>query len=533
MAYLLDQLLTATAKTHGARAAVVSKTSSLTYLELDRLSTQLAHALRANGVEMGDRVGIYLTKSVESMVALFGALKAGAAYVPLDPAAPVRRVAFIVGNCGIKALVTTQARLAGLAGALPSPSPVRCVVLTDDSRNEVPVANTADVRWSGLRHLPAVPPANDAIEDDLAYVLYTSGSTGDPKGVMISHRASLTFVDWASERFRIRPSDRLSNHAPLHFDLSVFDVFASVKAGATLVLVPEEFSVFPVNLARFIEDQKITVWYSVPSVLTRLLLHGNLKEHRFPDLRAVLFAGEVFPTKYLKELMTQVPHPEYFNLYGPTETNVCTYYQVLDIPAGQVQPISIGKPCENTAAFVVDDNGQLAQLGESGELWVRGPNLMKGYWGLPERSAKSLIANKFMSHWDEKAYRTGDIVRQEPDGNYTFLGRRDNMIKSRGYRIELGEIETVLYTHPDIVEAAVVAVPDDEIGNIIKAVIVHKDGRTLTRGQVEAYCAERIPKYMVPGIIEFMDSLPKTSTGKADRSLLVGAQQEGESAKKG
>jgi acyl-coenzyme A synthetase/AMP-(fatty) acid ligase len=345
---------------------------------------------------------------------------------------------------------------------------------------------------------------------------------------MISHRASLTFVNWASECFDLRPSDRVSNHAPLHFDLSTFDIFAAVKAGATMVPVPEELSVFPMNMADFIERQGITTWYSVPSVLTRLVLHSELGTRDFSSLRQILFAGEVFPTKYLRQLMAAIPHAGYFNLYGPTETNVCTFYQVGELPPGGDEPIPIGRACANTEVFAVNERSELAGTDEVGELYVRGPSLMKGYWAMPERSAEALVPNPLGSpRWAERVYRTGDLVTRTAEGDYRFVGRRDSMVKSRGYRIELGEIETALYAHPDVQEAAVLAIPDDEIGNVIHAVVVTRAAAPLSAAQLQRYCGERIPRYMIPSAIHFRDALPKTSTGKVDKPALLRERVEG------
>ena len=524
MAYLLQQFLTESAKRDPDHVAVSSEKGHITYKELEKLSNQLAYALRASGVEKGDRIGIYLNKSIESVAAIFGILKAGAVYVPLDPAAPVKRVAYIIANCAMKALVSTGKKLTALRLALSEPSTLRCLVLADSSAsNERHPPNAKFVNWSELMQLPAGPPETPyAIEDDLAYILYTSGSTGEPKGVMISHRASLTFVDWASETFVVAATDRLSSHAPLHFDLSIFDIFAAIKAGATAVLVPEELSVFPRDLASWIDQQRISVWYSVPSALTRLVVYGELTRYTFSHLRTILFAGEVFPIKYLRQLMSLIPHAEYYNLYGPTETNVCTYYQARDIAPDAVEALPIGKACNNTEVFAVNEQQQIVAEGEVGELWVRGPSLMKGYWGLPEKSSRTLVPfclNPALGN--EVVYRTGDLVKKAADGNYLFLGRRDNQIKSRGYRIELGEIETALYSHPDLLEVAVIAVPDEEISNTIKAIVVPREGVQLTPADLEFFCSERIPKYMLPGTTEFRSSLPKTSTGKTDKTLLL------------
>jgi amino acid adenylation domain-containing protein len=537
MSYLLQQLLTKSAKDYPEKEAVLHKSRSITYEQLETLSNQLAWVLRNRGIERGDRVGIYLNKSIEAVVAIFGILKAGGVYVPLDPGAPVKRVAFIIGNCQMKGLIGTQEKIAGLLENWPEFSPVECLVLTDEqvqeaewNRSEVKFNHV--VSWDEVASFIAdSPPSTPLIEDDLAYILYTSGSTGDPKGVMISHRASLTFVNWAWECFQVQASDRVSNHAPLHFDLSIFDIFTTIKAGGTVILFPPELSVFPRNLAKFIAEQHITIWYSVPSVLTRLVLYGKLDSIKFPHLRTILFAGEVFPIKYLRQLMELLPNPKYYNLYGPTETNVCTYYPVEKISPERVDALEIGKACANLEVFAINEQSQIAKPGEVGELCVRGPALMKGYWGIPEKTKKVLTPYPILGGiWEENIYRTGDLVKQREDGNYIYLGRRDNQIKSRGYRIELGEIETVLYSHPEVEELAVLAIPDPEITNAIKAVVAPKEGCELSQSDLESFCAPRIPKYMIPGIIEFRKSLPKTSTGKIDKTLL--RQQHIESSEK-
>jgi len=529
MAYLLQQLLADSAKRDPGKDAVVYRDRKIGYRELDELSNRLANVLVAHGVGRGDRVGICLPKSIESVVAVFGILKAGAVYVPLDPSAPARRQAFIAANCEMKALVGARKKIAAIGQHLTKSCSLECVISTDSEAPAGPGARStaAMLPWGHVQVAPADPPeAPPVIEDDLAYILYTSGSTGEPKGVMISHRASLTFVNWAFDCFQVQPADRVSNHAPLHFDLSIFDIFVTIQAGATVVLAPEELSIFPMDLARFIEEQRISIWYSVPSVLTRLVLHGNLARYSYPHLRTILFAGEVFPVKYLRGLRGLIPHAGYYNLFGPTETNVCTWYQVDELPPDETT-LPIGRVCANTEAFVMNDRRELAAPGETGELWVRGPGLMKGYWGLPERTSQVLLRHALHPLLGEElVYRTGDMVKLGAGGNYVFFGRRDHMIKSRGYRIELGEIETALYSHPKVLEAAVIAVPDEQIGHAIKAVVVPQEAAALTAHELEYFCSQRIPKYMIPGSIEFRSSLPKTSTGKIDKTLLAKQQLE-------
>jgi amino acid adenylation domain-containing protein len=528
MAYLLHQLLSATAQRLPEHEAVRWQGASFTYAELDAQSNQLARALQAAGVRRGDRVGIYVHKSPASIIGVFGILKTGAAYVPLDPNAPARRLAYICGNCGIRALVTSAEMLGGVAQMLADGPALETLVLTADHRREgedLP-GGPRLVAWDEVRSLEAGPlPPSGAIETDLAYILYTSGSTGDPKGVMISHRTIFTFVNWCYDTFRVTVADRVTSHAPLHFDLSTFDIYVTIKAGGTVVLVPEKLSVFPVQLVRLLQDERITLTYLVPSVLAMMVNYGQLGRHDLSALRAILFAGEVFPIKYLRQLAAAIPWAEYYNLYGPTETNVCTFYQVQpgDLAPERTQPVPIGRACENMEVFAVGADGQIVtEPGQEGELWVRGSCVAQGYWGDPEKTARGFGPNSFQPHFAETAYRTGDIVVLDEDRvNWRYVGRRDHMVKSRGYRIELGEIEAALYSCPSVKEAAVVAVPDELIGNRLAAFVVPLDGDGLTPQALHDHCSLRLPRYMVPELIQLEVELPKTSTGKVNRPLLV------------
>jgi amino acid adenylation domain-containing protein len=519
MAYILQQLLQVSAKSFPENLAVWARERSLTYRELEERSNQLAHLLQQRGIRKGDRVGIYFPKCVESVVAMLGILKAGGVYVPLDPQAPPDRVGYIIGNCGIRALITRSDKRRGLDQA--AISSLSFTVLVDDAPHATNGGGV--VPWALLSEYPAAEaPQVTLTETDLAYILYTSGSTGRPKGVMLTHQNALTFVEWCAEKFKITSQDRLSNHAPLHFDLSVFDVYNSIEAGASLYMITEDLALFPSRLAEFMAAQRITVWYSVPSALTLLLLHADLNSEKLKQLRIILFAGEVFPMKYLRQLTERLPHIELYNLYGPTETNVCTYYEVERERLAAMDKLPIGIACENTEVFAVNDQNEIVtEAGGTGELYVRGPAVTYGYWGDIEKTRKMVVPNTFQKNFEEKVYRTGDLVQLAEDGNYYFLGRRDSMIKSRGYRIELGEIESALLSHPSVKEAVAVAVPDDIVGSRIRAVVVFHDGITLKPAELQQYCGQKIPKYMIPEAIDFRPELPKTSTGKIDRVQLA------------
>ncbi len=518
--FVLHGLLSDAAQIEPGREAVRCAGQSITYGELDAAGNGLARALIGEGVRRGDRVAILLPKSIEMVAAVYGVMKAGAAYVPLDPQAPVTRGAVAAADCTVAAVITTSPQAASLLSEMDGRGHLpRVVVVVAEG------AGTGDLPCPALDYQEAVTgpdltdPEVPVIEQDLAYILYTSGSTGAPKGVMLTHRNALTFVEWCARKIGVRPEDRVANHAPLHFDLSVFDVYLAALGRATLVLVPGVEAFFGSALVEFIQREGITVWYSVPSALmlaTRALKDPGL----LPSLRAVVFAGEVYPTKHLRELRRLVPGAELWNLYGPTETNVVTYYRVQDLPDDD-RTIPIGRACENSEVFAMKQDGTLAGVGEEGELYVRGPTLMKGYWNSPERTAEVLVPSPTGAPSWDRVYRTGDLVRLRPDGDYDFLGRRDHQIKSRGYRIELGEIEAALSTHPALTAGVAVAVPHPAWGNAIVALVVPRDGQAVTTGDVKRHVARLLPRYMVPELVRVVSELPRTSTGKVDRQKLI------------
>ena len=515
MSPTLQRYLESSVASHGARTAVrEADGSSITYTELGILSDRLRDRLVALGVKPGDRVGIYLRKSIDTVASIFGVLKTGAAYVPVDPSAPPVRNAYILANCAVKIAITERVFEPALRHQLAGESfdPPLIVMAASGGGNGLRAA--LDEYDRALAAPAAGTVYTDA--DDLAYILYTSGSTGKPKGVMLTQRNATSFVDWCSDIFSPVPDDVFSSHAPFHFDLSILDIYTPLKHGATLALIPEDVGKEPQKLAKLIHDAKITMWYSTPSILSLLVQYGKLEEFDLSHIRVVNFAGEVFPIVHLKALHAILPAPRYFNLYGPTETNVCTFYELPPrIPAERTDPFPIGKVCAHLEGIVVDEDENEVARGEKGELCIRGESVTPGYWNLPEQTANAYLAR------DSRYYRTGDIVTEAEDGNYTYAGRRDRMVKKRGYRVELGEIESCLYRHPDVREAAVIALPDEALGMKVRAHLATRDGGRISLIQLKAFCSQHLPVYMVPDVFTFHAELPKTSTEKTDYQTLM------------
>jgi amino acid adenylation domain-containing protein len=505
--------IAAAARAPDALAVIEPGGGRLTYGEFDQLTDEVCAWLHTAGVDRGQRVGFCIRKSIDSLAVMYGALKAGAAYVPVDASAPAGRNAYIMANCAVAVAVVED----GLADAFEAE--LQALGATPKLLRIQPGAGGMGVRTAiAVANAPPATkpePAHNA-PDDLAYILYTSGSTGRPKGVMLSHENAVTFIDWCSETFQPTPDDRFSSHAPFHFDLSILDIHVCFKHGATLVLVPEDIGKDPVRLARLIAEQKITIWYSAPSILALLAQFGQLPSLDLSALRQVLFAGEVFAVKHLRTLCEQLPGRRFFNLYGPTETNVCTYYEVVPpVPPERTTPYPIGKTCSHLRSRVVDETGRDVEPGQEGELCIAGPGVMQGYWNLPEQTERGFLVGADGVRW----YRTGDLVVEQPDGDYVYRGRRDRMVKRRGYRVELGEIEAGLYRHARVKEAAVVAAQSEE-GVTISAYLAANAGGPASLIEMKRFCAENLPLYMVPDRIVWLDALPKTSTDKIDYQRL-------------
>lgn len=467
----------------------------LTYGALDRLANRFAHALAQSGVRRGDRVGIWLDKSSCAVAAMQGVLRLRAIYVPLDPLSPTPRICTIIRDCDIRVLITTQRRAENVHAAGLQHVHSLC----------------PDASAAGSLNLLAIAPdtpLTDAGSDEheIAYILYTSGSTGKPKGVCISNRNALAFVEWATHILQAQPRDRFANHAPLHFDLSVLDVYAAFAVGATVILIPDAVSFLPPYLVNCIVQEQPTVWYSVPSVLTLMMEYAGLLDLAALPLRAILFAGEPFPVKHLKRLYQRWGESvRLLNLYGPTETNVCTYYEVTRLPE-EAHPVPIGRACSGDRVWARKEDGAIAEPGEKGELMVAGPTVMVGYWGQREQR--------------EQPYATGDLVQLQDDGNYLYLGRLDHMLKVRGHRIEPHEIEATLEQHPAISAVAVIAVGQELEARLI-AFVVAATSQKPRLLDLKKYCAQRLPRSMIIDEVSFVSEIPRTRNGKIDRLALL------------
>jgi acyl-coenzyme A synthetase/AMP-(fatty) acid ligase len=338
-------------------------------------------------------------------------------------------------------------------------------------------------------------------DEDLAALLYTSGSTGHSKGVMLSHRAILAFVEWAVERLELGPDDRVSGVSPLHFDLSTLEIFGALAAGAQVCIAPSGASAFPETLARFLAIQQISCWYSVPSVLMRLA-EADLSAHDLSNLRQLPYAGEVFPSGALASLMRRIPAAHVHNFFGPTESNVCVAARVNEPPDAGMS-IPIGTPASGARVRICDSEGGLVSPGERGELWVSGPSVMSGYWDDPEGSARVLV-DAAGDTW----LRTGDEVHSE-DGLLWYHGRLDSMLKIDGFRLHPEEVERVICAQSGVV-SAVVRKLDGRLHALVEAPGV--ESAVLSQA-----CALSLPAYMRPGAIEVVDRLPRGGRGKLRR----------------
>ncbi len=497
------------------RAAICFLDQQLTFAELDSAAARVARQLRDHGVSKGDRVGIFMDKSLNVPVAMYGIMKAGAAFVPLDPAAPAKRVAGVISHCGIRHILSSPAKRRALLAVAKFDTPVECVFGLEEEADwpwQV-------VPWSEIESTDSVDSLESyGDEDDLAYIIYTSGSTGAPKGIMHTHNSGLAFARWAATEYGLTSADRLSNHAPLHFDLSIFDYFAAAVAGAATVIIPEEYTRLPASYVQLLADANVSVLFTVPFALVQVLQHGAVEAYDLGRLRWAIFGGEPFPPKHLRQLMDKLPHVQFDNMYGPAEVNGVSHYAV---PASfdGTSPVPIGCIANIAEALIVDESGETVQRGEPGELLVCTPSMMRGYWNMPELDERA-FHKRTDGEVKKVFYRTGDVVVDDGDNILRFIGRMDRQVKVRGYRIELDEIERALTTFPAVEEAAAYALPAENGSKDLQAQITIKHHAEYIEADLGRHLKKQLPWYAIPSEILLAEEFPRTTTGKIDRRLL-------------
>lgn len=492
----------------------------MSYGELESLASRLARLLSEAGCGKGNRVGLFLPKGPSAIVGMLASLKLGCAYVPMDTESPAKRITKVLTACAPIAVLTDVKRAVKLAAAMADTAVNPLIVSMDDTAIDAHgIRSIADRR--SLDGLPATPVDVSIGESDMAHILFTSGSTGVPKGVVISHKNVCAFLDWACEYFKIAEGDQLSGHSPFHFDLSTFDIYGSLSRGATLHLVPPMLNILAPRLAQFVRDARLTQWFSVPSVLSYLAKFDVVKSDDFPDLRHLIWCGEVMPTPTLRYLMERLPHVAFTNLYGPTEATIASsFYTVPEVPVSPTDDIPIGQAIPGESVQVLDDDLAFLPEGTTGEVCIGGVGLSPGYWQDVEKT-EAVFRSNGNSPDSPRWYRTGDLGKLGEDGLLHYLGRADSQIKSRGHRIELGEIESALHSLDSISESVVVAIDTEGFeGKLICCAFTPAHGAQIDNATLRAKLAELVPKYMLPARWLAMAALPKNANGKHDRPAI-------------
>lgn len=491
--FLDDALAHFAGKTPDADAvSLIGETIS--YADLNALANRIAAHLAAAGVAHGDRVVLCAAKSPLVIAAMNAILRIGAVYVPIDPSAPAMRAQAQAAAVAPGFVVADAARARLFADSIDA----SCILdLGQIAMQDAPQAETLSV-------------ATQRSPEDAAYILMTSGTTGVPKGIVHTHKSGLTYARMAADLCHLRPSDRVSHHTPVHFDMSIFDIFSTALAGACVVIIPEMHAKLPASLSELTQQERITVWYSVPFAIIQMAERGALHNHDLSALRVVMFAGEKMPPRSLRAFAEHTPNARFLNAYGPTETNHCVTAQFTRNDLDGLSALPIG--CA--------DNGVIARVDEdptepgAGELLIASDQVMREYWRAPDLTQACICTLPDENGQPRRFYRTGDIVRRAADGQFLLVGRKDRQIKLRGYRIELDEIELALLISASATEAVVVVAKQQ-----IHAFVTGRTQPDPT--EIRARIAEVLPHYAVPDTVVWLDAMPRTSTGKIDRATLL------------
>ncbi len=512
---LVNNFLEDSARKYPNKVALITDEGSYNYREIDDIANKIAQALLADNLKKGDRVAIFMNNSLDVVVGLFGILKAGGIFIIINTTAKTEKLAYILNNSRASVLIASKQNLPVIAGACNNTPSLKDIYMAG---KDIPSGQALHKRVCSLEEIMggtnnSRQPETHTIDMDLASIIYTSCSTGPPKGVMMTHFNMVSAANSIIKYLEKTEEDIILNTIPMSFDYGLYQVLMGFKVGATIVF--EKQFMYPYTVIDTILREKVTGFPIVPTIAAILLQMDGIKKHDFHHLRYITSTAAALPVAHIDRLKDFFPMTKIYSMYGLTECKRVSY-----LPPEQlaIRPTSVGKGMPNTEAYIVDQNGDRVGPDMVGELVVRGSNVMIGYWGMPEATAKTLKPGRYS--WEKVLY-TGDLFKMDKDGYLYFIGRKDDIIKCRGEKVSPKEIENVLSEIDGVVEAAVVGVSDFLLGQAVKAFVVLKKGLKMMEKDVQRYCSQHLEDFMVPKYVEFMDELPKTAAGKIDKLSLI------------
>lgn len=515
---LVNEFLERSAERLPDKIALICEDKRLTFSEIEDLTNRLANAMLDEGFEKQDRIAAFIENSVELVVSIFAASKSGGIFLIINPLVKAKKIEYILNDSQAKILITDTKRFKEILRVLPNCPNLKTIVITDYNPKEKETFQNADKKVISyketVKNSRSNRPPKRCIDIDLASLIYTSGSTGDPKGVMLTHLNMVSAANSIIQYLENVEEDIIINVFPLSFDYGLYQVLMSIKFGGTLVLEKSFF--YPYKMIDLIIKERVTVFPVVPTIAAVLLKLADLGKHEFSSVRCVTNTAQAMPPKYFFQLQKIFSHAKIYSMYGLTECKRVSYLPPEEL---ENRPTSVGKAMPNTEVYIVDSYGnKIIEPGKIGELVVRGANVMKGYWNLPRETDRVLRPGPLPS---EKVLYTGDLFKMDEEGYLYFISRKDDIMKIAGALASPKEIENALYEIDDVVEAAVVGVKDEILGQVAKAFVVLKKGSTLLEEDVRRHCSRSIEKFMVPKYIEILDELPKSSHGKVSRKDLT------------
>jgi long-chain acyl-CoA synthetase len=503
------------------KAAVICGPERLTYKVIDERTDRLALALIDAGVKRHDHVVVLLDNSGESVISLFGILKAGAAFVMLDGSVKSHKLSYVLGNSDAKVLITHTNKANIILNVLADKANEYRIIWVGPEKDIPASLKSSSLVWDAIftnQDSCANHKLPRCIDLDLAALIYTSGSTGEPKGVMVTHHNMVSVARSVIEYLGNEESDVILNVLPLSFGYGLYQVIMAVMFGGTVVLEKSFVYIYP--LLEIIKRERVTGIPVVPTVLAMLLKLEDLKKFDFSSVRYITNAGSALPVSHTRRIREMFPHIKIFSMYGLTECKRASFLSPEELDN---RPDSVGYAIPNSEVFVVDKDGRPVQPGQEGELVIRGANVMQGYWNDPQLTATTFRQGRYPG---ERILHSGDYFRTDDHGFLYFISRKDDMIKSKGERVSAKEVENVICAMPGVAEAAVIGVPDDIFGQAIKVFIVKANGPELNDRDVLKYCAANLETFMLPKYVQFVDGLPKTPNGKIDKKKLKAEELE-------